>query len=175
MQFDLAKDIIVVYGWALSLSTAMIWGSALLAFAINFIYNRRVYMQQYREGKINEIAKAAFVAAEKVAKLTPMESDDKLLFFVKRSIRAYQEVFRRMPSEADLKMLREKAEELADADKLETLKFKAIQEETTIKVTSAPTVISEKPVIEAEPVIVSKKPVKKPVKKPIAKVSKGRK
>ncbi len=126
LQLDLAKDLVIIYGWSLSLSTLLIWVSAMIGMLANLLYNRHMYLTFYKENKLNEIAKDAFMAAEKVAKLTPMKSDDKLLFYLKQAFKAFKITFKRKPSASEVIELEAKAAALANKDKVIKLANKTI-------------------------------------------------
>jgi hypothetical protein len=122
MQLDLAKDLVIIYGWAVSLSSIVVWVSAIIGFLANIIYNRATYMAMYRENKLTEIATDAFHMVEKAAKLTPMTSDDKLIELFKLSIQSYREIFGYKPSKKEIKYLKQKATALAAKDKAVKIK-----------------------------------------------------
>lgn len=147
MQFDLSNDLVIIFGWGIGLSTLLIWLSAMLGFMANMLYNRHMYLAMYKEGKLSELSYDAFVAIEKIAKLTPMQSDDKLLEYLKLSFRAFKQTFGTKPSLKDVQYLERKARAYADENKI------------------------TKPVPVPVPVPAIKKPViKKPVsKKPVSK------
>ena len=128
-MLDLAKDTVVILGWAVNVSTLLIWASAIIGFAINIFANRKTAAAAYRDMRIREIAEAAFNHAEKIAAITPTSSDDKLLLYIKQSVKAFKLAFGDKPSEAEVAFLEGKAAELAEQDKLARMKAGAFSEE----------------------------------------------
>ena len=122
ISIDFAKDLVTIGTWAIHLSTFMIWLSAMLAFFMNLIVNHRHYTSMSKKEMLKELAKDAFHAAEEVAKITPMESDDKFLLYLKKSIKAYTAVYKRKPTTKELLYLKSKAEAYASKDKAYRLK-----------------------------------------------------
>lgn len=129
MQIDFTKDLIIIGTWALPLSTFGIWISALLGFALNLIYNRRLYWKKYKDKKIVEIAEDVFLQLEEISHLTPMKSDDKLFEFLRLSITAFYKTFNRHPTTNEVVKLRQHAERLAKKDKVLRLSKKKFAQE----------------------------------------------
>ncbi len=126
MTFDLTNDLVVIYGWSVGLSSFIIWISAVVGFVANLVMNFRLYKKQYEGSLLSDLAWDAFVAAEKAAKITPMSSDDKLLEFLKYSMRAFKISFNRKPRADEINILELKAKAYADEDKLTKLNSEAL-------------------------------------------------
>ncbi len=125
ITLDRSQDVIYFLGIAWQAQVLVIWVSAVIGFVANIIVNRNAYYAAFKEKRLREIATEAFNKAEKIAALTPISSDDKLLEYVKYGIKAYQMAFRRKPSAAEIKFLKDRATAMAEADKLARIKNNA--------------------------------------------------
>jgi hypothetical protein len=167
-MLDLAQDTIIIFGWTWQASTLIIWLSAMAGFIANIIVNRRAYYDAFKEKRLREIASEAFNKAEKIAAITPISGDDKLLEFIKYSIKAFHTAFKRKPSAAEIAYLKDKAAAMAEEDKLKRIKaapVPVISEFTSI----AP--VSECLIIESKPAPKKAAPKKAAPKKPAVKKS----
>ena len=67
LQELLNNDSIKLIGCVISASTLLIWLTAIIGFAANIFHNRKLYAAMSRENKLREIAKDAFLKAEKIS------------------------------------------------------------------------------------------------------------
>lgn len=118
LQELLNNDSIKFIGYIISASTLLIWLTAVIGFVANLWHNRKLYAAMSRENKLREIAKDAFLKAEKISKLTPIKGDDKLLEYLKYAIQAFKIAFNAKPSQTELLLLKSQAATMAAEEKM---------------------------------------------------------
>ena len=118
MEDFINKDTIMLFGYLLTTSTIIVWLTAMAGFALNIFVNRKYYMAMSRETRLRDIAKDAFLKAEKVAKLTGIKGDDKLLEYLSQAIQAFKISYGKKPSGAEIKLLTEQAAAMAAEEKM---------------------------------------------------------
>lgn len=118
LQELLNNDSVKIIGYVISASTLLIWLTAIIGFVANIFHNRKLYATMSRENKLREIAKDAFLKAEKISKLTPIKGDDKLLEYLKYAIQAFKITFNSKPSQTELLQLKSQAATMAAEEKM---------------------------------------------------------
>lgn len=121
MKVDLLKDLLILWGLKIHLTTIIGWLCGLAGLYANYRQMKKlngIKDRELRDRELKELAERTYLKVERVAKLTPSKIDDKLLSYLKLAFESYKGRYKTKPSAEDVKELMAHAEKHATKDKL---------------------------------------------------------